>query len=70
MLGGNFVTWRSKKQAVVFKSSIEAEFRALSSGIDEVLWIRDIIKVVKIQHEEPIKVLCDNKSAIRYIMVG
>ena len=37
MLGGNLVTWRSNKQSVVSKSSTEAEFWAISSGIDEVL---------------------------------
>ena len=56
--------WRSKKQSVVSKSSTEAEFRAMSSSIDEVLWIRGILKDLRITYEEPIKVFCDNKSAI------
>ena len=45
MLGGNLVTWRSKKQNVISKSSTEAEFRAMSSGIDEVLWIHKILRI-------------------------
>ena len=64
MLGGNLVTWKSKKQSIVSKSSTEAEFRALSSGVDEVLWIRGILKDLQIPYEEPIHALCDNKSAI------
>ena len=58
------MTWRSKKQNVVSKSSIEAEFRAMSSGIDEVLWIQGIVHELKIPYEEPIRVLCDNRSPI------
>ena len=63
-LGGNLVTWRSKKQNVVSKSSTEAEFRAISKGIDEVLWLRHLLRDLKILYKEPIRLLCDNQSAI------
>ena len=32
-LGGNLVTWRSKKQNVVVWSSAKAEFRAMAQGV-------------------------------------
>lgn len=32
-VGGNLVTWRSKKQDVVARSSPEAEFRSMAQGI-------------------------------------
>jgi hypothetical protein len=34
-LGGNLVTWRSKKQNVVAQSSAEAKFRAMAQGACE-----------------------------------
>ncbi|RVW92046.1 Retrovirus-related Pol polyprotein from transposon RE1 [Vitis vinifera] len=37
---GNLVTWRSKKQSVVTRSSAEAEYRALAQGIYEGIWIK------------------------------
>lgn len=36
---GNLVTWRSKKQRVVARSSAEAEFRGMAHGICELLWV-------------------------------
>ena len=36
---GNLVTWRSKKQSVVVRSSAEAEYRAMSLGICEKIWL-------------------------------
>ncbi|CAM8951770.1 unnamed protein product [Rhodiola kirilowii] len=61
---GNLVTWRSKKQHVVSRSSAEAEYRAMALGICEVMWIRRILEELKIDVEKPMKLFCDNKSAI------
>ena len=42
-LGGNLVTWRSKKQNVVALSSAEAEFRGMVKGICELLWLKKLL---------------------------
>ncbi|MCQ7416388.1 Ty1/Copia family ribonuclease HI, partial [Salmonella enterica] len=63
-VGGNLVTWRSKKQNVVAKSSAEAEFRALAHGICEGIWIKRILEELKIPLNTPIRIYCDNKAAI------
>ena len=61
---GNLVTWRSKKQGVVARSSAEAEFRAMAQGICEGLWIHRILKELKMTVELPLKLYCDNKATI------
>ena len=63
-LGGNLVTWRSKKQNVVARSSAEAEFRAMAQGVCELLWMKIILDDLRIKYEAPMKMFCDNKSAI------
>ena len=62
--GGNLVTWRSKKQNVVARSSAEAEFRAMAQGVCELLWMNIILDDLKIEYVAPMKLFCDNKSAI------
>lgn len=42
-VGGNLVTWRSKKQKVVALSSAEAEFRGMAKGLCELLWLRRLM---------------------------
>jgi hypothetical protein len=42
-LGGNLISWRSKKQSVVARSTAEAEFRAMASGLCELMWIKMLL---------------------------
>ncbi|RVX07808.1 Retrovirus-related Pol polyprotein from transposon RE1 [Vitis vinifera] len=63
-VSGNLVTWRSKKQNVVARSSAEAEFRAVAHGICEIMWIRRLLEELKMIGSSPMKLYCDNKAAI------
>lgn len=63
-VGGNLVTWKSKKQSVVARSSAEAEFRSVAHGVCEVMWIKGILDELQIPSSIPMKVYCDNKAAI------
>nr|GEV43467.1 putative ribonuclease H-like domain-containing protein [Tanacetum cinerariifolium] len=65
LVGGNLVTWRSKKQKVVALSSAEAEFRGIARGITEVLWIRKLLTEIGYPPQEPSKVMSDNKATIQ-----
>ena len=60
-VGGNFVTWRSKKQNVVARSSVEAEFRGMTLGICEVLWLRLLLMDLGYMPRQSIWLYCDNK---------
>ncbi|WJZ80505.1 hypothetical protein VitviT2T_000420 [Vitis vinifera] len=63
-LGGNLVTWRSKKQNVVARSSVESEFRVIAQGLCELLWLKIILDDLRNKWDGPMKLYCDNKSAI------
>ena len=58
------MTWRSKKQSVVARSSAEAEFRAMAQGIYEGMWLRRLLLELKIPFEKSMRMLCDNQAAI------
>ncbi|KAK3017572.1 hypothetical protein RJ639_006639 [Escallonia herrerae] len=62
-VGGNLVTWRSKKQNVVARSSAEAEFRGIALGVCEALWLRLLLQDLGCVSKQPIKLYCDNKAA-------
>ncbi|KAK8948413.1 hypothetical protein KSP39_PZI005292 [Platanthera zijinensis] len=60
----NLVTWRSKKQSVVSRSSAEAKFRAMTHGNCEGLWIHSLMYDLGLSESSPIRLYCDNKAAI------
>ncbi|RVW96946.1 Retrovirus-related Pol polyprotein from transposon RE1 [Vitis vinifera] len=62
-VGGNLVTWKSKKQNVVARSSAEAEFRGMALGLCEVLWLRLLLQDLGYLSRQPIRLFCDNKAA-------
>ena len=61
---GNLVTWRSKKQTVVARSSAEAELRSAAHGVCEALWLKMLLEELKVSVTAPLKIFCDNKAAI------
>ena len=65
-VGGNLVTWRSKKQKVIALSSAEAEFRGIrsGSGLTVILWLKRLMTQLDLDIPKPCKLFCDNKAAI------
>ncbi|PRQ47582.1 putative RNA-directed DNA polymerase [Rosa chinensis] len=63
-VGGNLVTWRSKKQKVVARSSAEAEYRGMAHGVCELLWLRNLLRDLGFKPKRAMNLYCDNKAAV------
>ena len=63
-VGGNLVSWKSKKQPVVARSTAEAEYRAMALGVAEMVWLKRLLEELKVNHGAQMKLWCDSKSAI------
>ncbi|GKC18417.1 ribonuclease H-like domain-containing protein [Tanacetum coccineum] len=64
-LRNNLVSWKSRKQYVVSRSSTEAEFRAMCNVYCEVIRIRKILTYLQVDTVLPIEMNCDNNYAIQ-----
>uniref|UniRef100_A0A2N9HA53 non-specific serine/threonine protein kinase n=1 Tax=Fagus sylvatica TaxID=28930 RepID=A0A2N9HA53_FAGSY len=65
LLGDSLISWRSKKQSVVARSSTEAEYRALADTTAELLWLRWLLQDLGIDCSTAVPIHCDNRSAIQ-----
>jgi hypothetical protein len=58
------ISWKSKKQKSVSRSSCEAKYRALANATCEAQWLKNLLKAFCISHRSPTVIFCNNDSAI------
>jgi len=63
-LGGDPISWASKKQRIVALSTCEAELYAEAAAIQEVLWLRGLLGELGLHSSTGSTVFGDNQSAI------
>ncbi|XP_038983646.1 uncharacterized mitochondrial protein AtMg00810-like [Phoenix dactylifera] len=65
LLGSSLISWKSKKQTVVSRSSTEAEYRALADTTSEFLWLRWLLHDMGVPLTSNSPLHCDNVSAMQ-----
>ena len=63
-IGGNLISWKSKKQDVVARSSAEAEYRAMTLTTCELIWLKHLFQELRFGKDEQMKLICDNQTAL------
>ena len=63
-LGDNLVSWSSKRQHTVSRSSAEAKYRAVANGVAEASWLRQLLMELRHPPRRATLVYCDNISAV------
>ena len=58
------MSWRSKKQNVVSRSSAESEYRAMAQTTCELIWLRNLLGEIGFSQSKPMNLWCDNEAAI------
>jgi hypothetical protein len=62
-LGPNLIAWSTRKQPMVSRSSMEAEYKALANATAEVIWVQSVLSELDIVRPRPPCFWCDNLGA-------
>ncbi|CAM8962427.1 unnamed protein product [Rhodiola kirilowii] len=63
-LGSCIISWKTKKQPVVSRSSAESEYRAMAAVCCELIWLARLIDEMGVPVIDAIPLYCDNKAAL------
>lgn len=68
LLFGGAVSGKSAKQSLIASSTMVAEFIACYEASNHKIWLRNFVMGLRIVDdiERPLKLFCDNKSAVMY----
>lgn len=64
-LGPNLVSWSSKKQSVVSRSTTEAEYCSLANTVSELTWLKSLLLELQVSLRVVPTIYCDNNSVVQ-----
>jgi hypothetical protein len=63
-LGDNLVSWSSKRQTTISRSSAEAEYRAVAHAVAETCWLRQLLQELHAPISSTTIIFLDNVSVV------
>ncbi|KAJ0519517.1 putative RNA-directed DNA polymerase [Helianthus annuus] len=63
-LGQCLVSWKSKKQSTVSRSTAEAEYRSMCSATCELIWLKNLLFELNVDCKLPMQLSCDSQAAL------
>ena len=63
-IGDNLISWKSKKQSVVVRSSAETDYRAMASATCELIWLKQLLNELQFGEVTQVTLICDNQVAL------
>ena len=69
LIGDNLISWKSKKQHVVARSSAKPKYRVMASTTCELIWLKHLLKELQFGEAIQMTLIFDNQAAIHICLL-
>lgn len=67
-LGKSLLSWKSKRQATISRSSSKVEYKVMSSIVSEIIWLVQLLSDLGFDHLALVNLPCDNQFANHFAL--
>lgn len=64
-LGDSLISWKSKKQSTVSRSSAKAKYRVMAMTTSELVWLKQLLQDFDVKITDSALLFCDNDAAVQ-----
>ena len=64
LLGDSPISWKTKKQLTVSRSSAKVEYRATATTTCQLKWLKSLLSSLSVAHPVPVSLYCDSQAAL------
>ena len=61
---GSPISWKTKKQTTVSRSSAEAEYQSMAAITSELVWLKALLTSLGVFHMQAMHLFCDSQAAL------